>query len=202
MVEAPRHRGGRAGTGHVGHGAAALEALADEAHAAKYGLKPRARDTKDFAQLAVEHGFLAGGGDGAHRFCNAGEVFLARDSQRDVDLEVPGLADKTAGGGLRIQTIHSFCQQLLATFPVEAGLVPGFRPLDEREQALLARETLAAVLQDAADRDDRTLIEAVQMLSIRLGEQEAESYLLASARDVEALSRLPFFFGARWYSSA
>lgn len=98
---------------------------------------------------------------------------------------------ESTGGGLRIQTIHSFCQQLLATFPVEAGLVPGFRPLDEREQALLARETLAAVLQDAADRDDRTLIEAVQMLSIRLGEQEAESYLLASARDVEALSRLP-----------
>src|SRR3954471_12628842 len=26
------------------------------------------------------------------------------------------------GGGLRIQTIHGFCQSLLAAFPVEAGL--------------------------------------------------------------------------------
>jgi ATP-dependent helicase/nuclease subunit A len=32
------------------------------------------------------------------------------------------------GGGLRIVTIHAFCQSLLASFPVEAGLTPGFRP--------------------------------------------------------------------------
>ncbi len=31
------------------------------------------------------------------------------------------------GGGLRIQTIHAFCQTLLAGFPAEAGLSPGFR---------------------------------------------------------------------------
>ena len=31
------------------------------------------------------------------------------------------------GGGLRIQTIHGFCQGLLAAFPVEAGLTPGFQ---------------------------------------------------------------------------
>src|SRR3982751_6802358 len=35
------------------------------------------------------------------------------------------------GGGIRIQTIHGFCQGLLSAFPVEAGLVPGFRPLDQ-----------------------------------------------------------------------
>src|SRR4051794_9706115 len=34
------------------------------------------------------------------------------------------------GGGLRIQTIHAFCQTLLASFPAEAGLAPGFRPLE------------------------------------------------------------------------
>ena len=35
-------------------------------------------------------------------------------------------------GGLRVQTIHSFCQSILAAFPVEAGLAPGFRPLEAR----------------------------------------------------------------------
>ncbi len=63
------------------------------------------------------------------------------------------------GGGLRIQTIHSFCQGLLAAFPVEAGLVPGFRPLDEREEAGLKREALAdmlvAVEREGARGDDR-----------------------------------------------
>ena len=47
------------------------------------------------------------------------------------------------GGGLRIQTIHSFCQTLLAAFPAEAGLVPGFVPLEERDQLQLRREVLA-----------------------------------------------------------
>ncbi len=55
-------------------------------------------------------------------------------------------------GGIRIQTIHSFCQSLLSAFPVEAGLVPGFRPLDQREEAVLAREALAEMLVDAGAR--------------------------------------------------
>ncbi|WBY08493.1 UvrD-helicase domain-containing protein [Sphingomonas sp. 7/4-4] len=56
---------------------------------------------------------------------------------------------RCAGRGIRIQTIHSFCQSLLSAFPVEAGLVPGFRPLDQREEAVLAREALAEMLIDA-----------------------------------------------------
>src|SRR5690606_3875144 len=54
-----------------------------------------------------------------------------------------------AGGGLRIQTIHAFAQGLLAAFPTAAGLIPGFRPLDGREEQLLARQTLANLLVEA-----------------------------------------------------
>ena len=36
---------------------------------------------------------------------------------------------EAAGGGLRIQTIHSFAQTLLASFPAEAGVAPGFSPI-------------------------------------------------------------------------
>src|SRR5688572_27202520 len=46
---------------------------------------------------------------------------------------------EATGGGLRIQTIHAFAQSLLAGFPTEAGLVPGFRPLEPREEKMLAR---------------------------------------------------------------
>ena len=35
-------------------------------------------------------------------------------------------------GGLKIQTIHSFCQYLLSRFPLEAGIPPGFRVLDDQ----------------------------------------------------------------------
>lgn len=35
-------------------------------------------------------------------------------------------------GGLKIQTIHAFCERVLQAFPVEAGIVPRFTVLDDR----------------------------------------------------------------------
>jgi ATP-dependent helicase/nuclease subunit A len=99
------------------------------------------------------------------------------------------------GGGLRIQTIHGFCQGLLAAFPVEAGLTPGFRPLEAREEALLARETLATLLADA-ERDGRVApLDTIGALSRRMGEGGAESFLLACARALPALEALPSGIG-------
>ncbi len=95
------------------------------------------------------------------------------------------------GGGLRIQTIHSFCQSLLAAFPVEAGLVPGFRPLDQREEAVLAREALAEMLVDAEREGRAGLTECVGALSLRLGEGGAEKFLRACAHSAEAMEALP-----------
>ncbi|MDT8758310.1 double-strand break repair helicase AddA [Sphingomonas psychrotolerans] len=95
------------------------------------------------------------------------------------------------GGGIRIQTIHSFCQSLLAAFPVEAGLVPGFRPLDQREEAVLAREALAEMLIDAAREGRMGLIDSVGALSLRLGEGKAEAFLKICASNAEAMAALP-----------
>ncbi len=36
-------------------------------------------------------------------------------------------------GGLRIETIHAFCGRLLRRFPLEAGIAPGFRELDDQD---------------------------------------------------------------------
>ncbi len=41
-------------------------------------------------------------------------------------------------GGLKIQTIHSFCDALLRRFPLEAGAAPGFTVIEEQEAASLA----------------------------------------------------------------
>ncbi|MEM1301124.1 MAG: double-strand break repair helicase AddA [Pseudomonadota bacterium] len=48
-------------------------------------------------------------------------------------------------GGLKIQTIHSFCASVLRKFPLEAGVSPQFREMDERLQTLLVREVLEAM---------------------------------------------------------
>ena len=47
-------------------------------------------------------------------------------------------------GGLKIQTIHAFCERLLARFPLEAGVAPGFDIADEARAAALLGEARAA----------------------------------------------------------
>lgn len=97
---------------------------------------------------------------------------------------------EATGGGLKIQTIHSFCQTLLGAFPLEAGLVPGFRPLDDRGQAELARSTLVDLILRAEEVRDHALLNALAALSLRLGEGDAERYLMRCAKAVATLDGL------------
>ncbi|USI72659.1 double-strand break repair helicase AddA [Sphingomonas morindae] len=97
---------------------------------------------------------------------------------------------EATGGGLRIQTIHAFCQALLGAFPGEAGLVPGFRLIEAREEAALARATLADLLVAAETGGDRPLIADIELLSRRLGEERAEAFLRACGRVPEAMAGL------------
>ena len=57
-------------------------------------------------------------------------------------------------GGLKIQTIHSFCQYLLARFPLEAGVPPSFRVLDDQTARELRDEARTRVLERAGSGDD------------------------------------------------
>ncbi|MCH8918395.1 MAG: double-strand break repair helicase AddA [Proteobacteria bacterium] len=57
-------------------------------------------------------------------------------------------------GGLKIQTIHAFCESLLRRFPVEAGVQPHFRLMDERtarELLALAGDQVLARAMDGAE---------------------------------------------------
>ncbi len=90
------------------------------------------------------------------------------------------------GGGLRIDTIHAFAQWLLGAFPGEAGLLAGSRPMEDRERALLARQTLADLLLDAEERGETGKLTALEALSIKLGPDAAEAWLLQCAQAREA----------------
>jgi len=98
---------------------------------------------------------------------------------------------EATGGGLRIQTIHSFCQSLLAAFPLEAGLVPGFRPLDDRGQTELSRAALIAMLERAGRDGDAAVLAAIEMLALKLGEQGTLAYLARCVPAARALDALP-----------
>ena len=53
-------------------------------------------------------------------------------------------------GGMRISTIHAFCQTLLRAFPLEAALPPQFAVLEERDGAAVLGEAREEVLGQAA----------------------------------------------------
>ncbi|HSK49419.1 MAG TPA: UvrD-helicase domain-containing protein, partial [Solirubrobacterales bacterium] len=59
-------------------------------------------------------------------------------------------------GGAWVTTIHGFCNRLLGSHPVAAGVDPGFRVLDAPETERVAREAfdaaLAEFLAEDADR--------------------------------------------------
>ncbi len=60
-------------------------------------------------------------------------------------------------GGLKIQTIHSFCDKLLRRFPLEAGVSPVFEVMEERQAKMLREE----VLEELADRKATTEVDAL-----------------------------------------
>ena len=51
-------------------------------------------------------------------------------------------------GGLKIQTIHAFCEQILRRFPLEAGVQPGFEVLDDRQAAQIRADLLQRIAED------------------------------------------------------
>ncbi|MFP7672336.1 double-strand break repair helicase AddA [Marivita sp. S0852] len=57
-------------------------------------------------------------------------------------------------GGLRIQTIHAFCASILRRFPLEAGISPQFKEIDDRAAQLLREQ----ILDDMAQGPEANLI--------------------------------------------
>lgn len=60
-------------------------------------------------------------------------------------------------GGLKIQTIHSFCAALLRRFPLEARVSPQFKEIEDRAAELLRAEILDAM----ADGPDAALVSGI-----------------------------------------
>ncbi|MGB0577512.1 MAG: double-strand break repair helicase AddA [Alphaproteobacteria bacterium] len=79
-------------------------------------------------------------------------------------LEVPG--------GMKIQTVHAFCESLLGRFPLEAGLAPHFQVMDEREAAEIQHEAQARVLTRARYSDGSPLASALAEVTSFVHEDE------------------------------
>ncbi len=57
-------------------------------------------------------------------------------------------------GGLKIQTIHAFCEKLLRRFPIEAGVSPGFQVMDDGASSAVAQAALHKLADHVTHSDD------------------------------------------------
>jgi ATP-dependent helicase/nuclease subunit A len=95
-------------------------------------------------------------------FARLGGWAMEEDAALRADLEALGAAGPFDGerlaqarrlfaraietpGGLRIQTIHSFCAALLRRFPLEAGVSPQFVEMEDRTAELMRDEVIEAL---------------------------------------------------------
>jgi ATP-dependent helicase/nuclease subunit A len=76
-----------------------------------------------------------------------------------------------APGGMRIETIHAFCQSLLHRFPIEAGVAPHFTVMDERSAAEALGEVRETVLAAARAGRDTALAAALAEVARHVPEQ-------------------------------
>ncbi|MEE9210807.1 MAG: double-strand break repair helicase AddA [Kiloniellales bacterium] len=102
-----------------------------------------------------------------------------------------------APGGMKILTIHSFCQSLLRRFPLEAKIAPHFQVLDERSAAELLQQAREEVLAGIADSDEGAadpgtarLAAAVAEVSVYAQEQSFGELMAELIRERVRLRRL------------
>ncbi|GAB0114378.1 double-strand break repair helicase AddA [Acidisoma sp. C75] len=102
-------------------------------------------------------------------------------------------------GGMRIETIHAFCQSLLRRFPLEAGLSPHFRLEEDRDAALGLREAVERVL--ARVEDGTPLHQAVELLASEVSAATLDQMLAradqAREKSEALLARPPEWLEAR-----
>ncbi|HEV2162625.1 MAG TPA: double-strand break repair helicase AddA [Stellaceae bacterium] len=112
-----------------------------------------------------------------------------------------------APGGMRIETIHAFCQSLLRRFPLEAGIPPHFQVMEERSTAEALERAVAHVLDRARDGKPKVLGAALDAVTQLIGEgrfieliemladERERVAAVRAAGDVQFETRLRAFLG-------
>ncbi len=71
-------------------------------------------------------------------------------------------------GGLKIMTIHSFCQSVLKRFPIEAGVAPHFELMDEQGAREYLTKCLHNIIADTNNDPTSLLSQSFNLLTLHL----------------------------------
>lgn len=80
-------------------------------------------------------------------------------------------------GGLKIQTLHAFCEKLLRRFPLEAGVTPGFTVLEDQAATALSHEAREDLARLALGSEDGAIGRAYAHFAVELDFKAFEGLL-------------------------
>ncbi|WP_158598518.1 double-strand break repair helicase AddA [Notoacmeibacter ruber] len=91
-------------------------------------------------------------------------------------------------GGLKIQTIHAFCEAILHQFPLEAGIAGHFEMMDTAMEAALLADARRRLLTKATSGSDAGLFDAFDHIMARAGETGLDRLLTDIIRKRDELT--------------
>ncbi|HCI48643.1 MAG: double-strand break repair helicase AddA [Alphaproteobacteria bacterium RIFCSPHIGHO2_01_FULL_41_14] len=86
--------------------------------------------------------------------------------------------------GVRIQTIHGFCQSLLRMFPLEARLLPHFKIMDDTEKQQVIEESYSELWKELEDSE-------IALIVHHLSEPQFHQFLNFFLSHKDVLSKTP-----------
>ncbi len=98
-------------------------------------------------------------------------------------------------GGLKIQTIHAFCEAVLHQFPLEANIAAHFELLDPAMEAALFADARREMITGAVTGDNPELAEAFATILQLVGESGLDDLLSEIVRKRDELRRFIAGFG-------
>ena len=125
--------------------------------------------------------------DGTRLTADLFELLGRSPSQTEQDLaRTLFAASLESPGGLKVQTIHAFCERLLQRFPLEAGLSPGFSVLDQEQTDALLQASIEAVLTEATGRPGPAQ-EALQTVIAHANEGQFDGLLTEAVKQRDSI---------------
>jgi len=98
-------------------------------------------------------------------------------------------------GGLKIHTIHAFCQSLIGRFPLEAGVAPHAAVMDDRLAGELMAQARNRVLTASHDGAHPELAAALDRLVVKVDETAFDEIMAELTRSRARLARAVERFG-------
>ncbi|WGM45796.1 ATP-dependent helicase/nuclease subunit A [Brevundimonas sp. NIBR10] len=86
-------------------------------------------------------------------------------------------------GGLKIQTLHAFCEKLLRRFPLEAGVSPGFTVLEDQAATALSHAAREELAREALKDEDGPIGRAYAHFAVELDWASFEALLAKVEQD-------------------